>query len=582
MKSRTSYVAAILLACALCAFSQVPATPKAALFKEWNYSSTGVFGLIKLDNPIHRSYFKIWKPEFSSVKVQQYDSSDILENTIVLRYLNGRLSQITRTNRWGDVYETDKFASAGPGQLLVTIKNNGKNSFLPAKGAKYVYTNNLLSEVRYVSYSNKLTSIATGAAIVRYKRYTDRNRFSLLKEMSFFDENDKPVISKSYDCHKVVYEYDERGNQLSISYYGTENEPLTNRYGGFKSRMLYDANDEAVRSEIIGLDDSLVNNSYGVSGTKYDYKDGLLSKATRFNEKNQTVKASAAGDGIAIIKYEYDDKGNEIKWSCFDESDNPMNSQSGYHQIAYTYSPDGMLIAVAYFDKQGAAVVDRSRIHRYSYVRDDKGRIIQTGYYDKDDKPVKDDVDEVFMVKYRYDDFGREISRSFWQDSDKKMQRWDGYHEQRFQYNDDGQEVESLFYDENGKLFVGSSGYSRAVTAYDSNARRIELKWYNDTTPAVTAKSFIDGYHSLKYSYDENGRISNVRYFDAGGKPVNATIGLEDSGIFYHRVEFVYKGNRVIEQKFYVAESTTPDKIIDCLKNDCVSTNGVGRSRKNQ
>ena len=564
-------------------FAFIPAhAQKEGIFKDWNYSPTEVFGLIRLENTSNKPYYKISRIDNQSTKIQEYNASGIVENTKVIRFVNGKLNTITSSDEWGKVYEITKFTVTGPDEFMVTRRNNGKNSYLPCKGAKYIYKNKLLVEMRNISYNNKLCNNGSSVAITRYKRYDDKNRFSLLKELAFFDADNKPVISSSYDCYKVVYEYSERGNQTSIAYYGTGNEPLTNRYGGFKSKYQYDEDDKMIKSESIGLNDEVTANVFGVAKTEYEYKNGLTIKQTRFDGRNNITRASAEGDGIAIIKYEYDDNGNETKRSFYDENNSPINNNSGYHQVTYRYSSLNMLTDIEYFDKNKTPINDIHGIHRYNYIKDNKGNSTGEAYFDKSDVAVQDDHDEVYMVKYKYDESGREISRSFWKDNTTKMTRWNGYHEQISKYNEDGLVTESLYLDETGNLFTSSSGFSRLVTNYNSNAQLSERKCYNGNTPAAVTKSFVNDYHSIKYFYDNNSRVSLIEYFNTDSKPVNANISFDKDSVICHKIEFVYKGNRIIQEKCYQANNESPIRILDCLSHDYINTSGLNKGYKNQ
>jgi hypothetical protein len=584
MKKNHSFSVLFLLPAlliSLIGYGQIAATSKEEFFKDWGYSPTAVFGLIKLDHPGQKSYYKIFKPNNESVKIQSYNAAGMLTGTTLVRFVNGKLNQKTYTNRWGDTYDITKYTVAGPDEFMINQKSTGENSYLPCKGARFIYRNNLLTEVRYISYDNKVIPNSDGVALKKYKRYTDKNRFSLVKEIAYYDVNGKPVISASEDCHKQIYEYDERGNNTSVAYYGTDNEPLTNRYGGFKSRYRYNENDQMVSSETIGINDEITKNTYGVAKTIYEYMNGFLSKATRFDERNNITKASDAGDGVAITRYSYDANGNQVSRSYFDETDNPMNNHSGYQKISYTYDPLDMLTASAYYDRYDSPVNNQSGVYKYTYVRDDKGNIIQKAYFDKTNTPVKDDLDQVYMMKYKYDDAGRLIVQSYWENSSTKMNRWNGYHETRIKYNPDGQETENILMDQHGNQFVNKSGYSRVVVNYNDKAEIAEYKYYNNNMPAVLDSSFSNKFHSVKFYYDANGRESSLRYFDKTGLPVDAYIALGD-GIDCHKVEFVYKGNSLIEQKIYGKNSDSPSKIIDCLKNDYILTSGLSRGYKNQ
>jgi PKD repeat protein len=562
--------------------AQIPATTKEAFFKDWNYSPTGVFGLIKLNDLTERSYYKIIKTDPQTTKVYAYNPAGVQTSTLTFRFANGKITQMARTDRWGDTYEVTKFTASGADQFTVTRKNSGKNSFFPSKAALYIFKLGLLTEVRYLDFNNKIAPGSDGVAIIKYKRYSDKIRYSLAEQAAYYDETGKPVISQSSDYHKIIYEYDNMGNQVSYAYFGTSNEPLTNRFGGFKRKSEYDPNDHLIRGVSFGLNDEPVANSYGVAGTVYEYKNGLTSKSTRFDQNFKTTKASAAGDGVAIIKYEYDERGNETKRSYFDENDQAINGQSGYHSITYTYDPLDMMTSESYYDKYGSRTTNRDSIHKYVYERDDKGRTIQKAYYDNNNNTVKDPSDEVYMVKYKYDQQGREVSESYWKNNTTKMQRWNGYHEELTKYNEDGLETEYAFYDENGKLYISSSGYSRVMNLYSPDARIIERKYMNGNDGIEMKESFVNGFCSVKFSYDIAGRVNAIRYFDAAGLPVNATSYLNEEDLVFHKIEFIYTGNRITEEKLYLKDSDTPGKIIDCLKNNYISTGGVSQGYKNR
>jgi hypothetical protein len=161
-------------------------TQKVTAYKDWNYSQSNVFGLIPLESTAQRRYYKITKADNQSTKIQEYDPSGIVTNTTLIRFVNGKLNMLTRTDRWGDTYEISKFALSGVDQFTVTRLSTGKNDFLPCKGAKYIYKNNLLMEVRYLSYTNQLCNNANGVAIIRYKRYDDKKQVFIAERNDFF------------------------------------------------------------------------------------------------------------------------------------------------------------------------------------------------------------------------------------------------------------------------------------------------------------------------------------------------------------------------------------------------------------
>ena len=553
-------------------------------FKDWNYSQSSVFGLAKLANADNRTYYTISKIDLQTTIVREHSPSGIVVNTTVVRFFNGKLKLITFTNQWGDTHETMNFKYIGNETFTVTDTQSGVNGFLPCKSALYIFKNNLLSEVRHLDYSGRLCNNSDGVAVVQYIRYTDPPRFSLIKEQSFYDTNVAPAISKSDDCYKIIYERDASGNDISQAFYGIHDESVTNRYRDFKIIWEYDDNDNCIKREEIGLNEQIILNSDSVAQYRYTYENGLLMQETRYDDRNNVCRASAVGDGIAIVKYQYDGNGNNILRTYYDETGAPINSHNGYQKVVYTFSPLNMLIKLEFFDKYQAAALNPSGIHEYIALKDDKNRLIQQSYFDKDNNPVKNGLDEVYMEKIKYDEFGRVISRSYWKDDVTKMARWNGYHEYMTRYNDDGQETELLYYDENGNLFKTDGGYSRLLEKYDTDGRWTGLSYFDNNTPVmVSGKGMVINFQSIKFFYDSNGRQAGLEYFDDAGNPANAAITMVANQTFNcHKIEFVYQGNRIIQENCYLANSDAPAKIIDCLKNDYVDTNGLRKGFKNQ
>ena len=581
MRRLLMFVSLISVCSSVC-ISQIPITAKPGFFKDWGLSMTSVYGLAPVANTSKRAYSKIWKADPATVKVQDYDAAGIVTETDVFRFSQGIISQQTRTNEWGDTFEVDKYTPAGVGQMYVSALRNGTNTMLPANQARYIYKLNQLVEIDYLSADRKPMNNSSGVAVIRYKRISSPACFGRVAEMTFFDVDGNPVISTSWDAHKVVYTYDTRCNGTSQAYYGADAEPLTNRVGGFMNRYEFDSTDRQTLNQVIGLNGELTRNSYGTAQARTEYTDGFASRVVRMDTEGHAARMSQAGDGLAIIHYQYDDKGDQTQVSYFDETDKPLNNTAGIQTARYVWSPNRMLLRTEYFDLNGAPTANNSGIHRYDYVRDEKGRVIQTSYFDNAGKPVADNLDEIYMVKYKYDEAGRSYSKSFWKDADTKMERWDGSHEHVTVYDADGRAIELSTFDKDGKLFVTKAGYSRITTIYNSLGQVAEHRYYNDKTPITMAESMVNGFHLIKFTYDAAGRVSSVAYFASNGDPVNAEIELEGQKYQDQKLEFLYKGNTLIEERFYKLGNVSPELILDCLKHDHVTTNGIALGHKNQ
>jgi hypothetical protein len=550
-------------------------------FKDWDYTPNQVYGQVKLADTKARQYYKISPLPNNAVKVEQFNEAGVRIGTRIVEFEHGLLSKITRQNQWGNTYQVQNFKAINSNQFSITQSNFGKNDLLPCKAKEYVYKNDMLAEVRYIGFDGRLCNCTNGFAIVKYKRYDDEKRFAFLKEESFFDEDDSPTVNKGWDCHKIVYEQDDHENELWSAYYNDQDQPVISRYGVHKVTGKYDADDNELEKQYIGLNGEVVPNVYGVAITRYQYTNGLQTKITFCDARNKIVKAADAGNGIAITKYEYDNRGNQVRMSYFDENDKPVNDHSGIQYMDDVYSDSSMLLSESYFDKDSMPVWDPEKVHRYVYQRDDKGRETALAYFDNNDAPKKDRTNVVYMIKYKYDSLQRVQSESFWEDDSTKMRRWNGYHGIAYKYNDQGQETQSEFFGKDGNLYIASGGYSKTTTIYDQSSRVSQYLRFNGDTPVIARGDGIDNYHSIAFTYDEKNRVSVINYADSLGHPINAHVWLA-KGYDCSKIEIIYTGTRITSEKLYQVNSSYPYKTIDCLNNDYINTNGVNFGYKNR
>ena len=578
MKKCTYILAVAVLACFRLSATVVETSGN---FKDWDYTPNHVYGQVKLQNVSGHQYYKIAPVDSSTTKVDQVNQFGITTSTRIVTFKNGLLNKIALTNQWGDNYENRNFESLGNDRFMVTVTRNGKNTLLPCKACIYVYQNDLLAEVQFVGFDNHLCNGANGVAIVRYKKYDDGDRFAFNKEQSFFDEEKSPVINKSGDCHTIVYERDARGNCISEAYYDEQDQPVATRYGSFKILSTYDTDENEINRKMTGLNGQVAANIHGVARTEREYTNGVCTKSTFYNAQNKVGKSLDAGSGVAISKFEYDERGNVTRISHFDEQGQRLNDHAGMQSIDYKYSADNMLISEEYFDNMGKPAVNRDSVHRYVFGRDEKGRLIAREFFNVNNEPTKNRLDRVYIIRLKYDSLGRELSESYWMNDKIRMPRWDGYFQLSFVYNEQGQETENDNLNQNGDMMVNQCGYSRTITIYNQSSRVSQVLRFNGDKPGTAMNGGVENYHCIKFTYDEKNRVSAMEYFDTLGHPTTAHIGL-GPGYECCKIEVLYTGNKITAEKLYAVNSSYPKVTIDCLKSDYINTSGVSFGRKNK
>ena len=552
-------------------------------FKYWSCNQSTAFGIYKVEKTAGKKYFKIASQDDIS-QIEEYNPKGLIVGTIIIKFQNGNIVSLTEADRWHYVFKIKKYVQLAEHEFMVTEMIRGLNSNLPCKGVKYTYANGVLEKETFLSFDDKPMKNNDGVAIIKYKKMTDEANFSLTKEIEYFDENERPVFSAEKDCHKISYDHDSKGNTISKAIFDTAFIPVKSRYGVSKTTYEYDINDNKISEAYFDINDNAANNVYGVSVIRYIYENGLCAGMKYFDDKD---KVSASGKvllGSSLVKYSYDDNGNETDRTYYDENEWKNLSNEGYHEMRHKYSDLNMLTETSVYNIYGSPINDKEGIHKWFFVHDDYGRIIQTSFYDKDYKPAKNRIDQVNMIKYRYDDMGRILSQSYWLDEDRKINRWDGYHENMWKYNDLGQLIESSKLDTNGQLVKSQEGYSKQILTYNNKSEIVENGYYDGNAPvnvSNSSRASIRNFHSIKYAYDNQNRTSSIAYYDDKNEPTDATIGLDKTNTFKcHKIEFIYRGTKIISENCFALDDTTPMKIIDCYNSDYVSYAGNSTNKK--
>jgi hypothetical protein len=466
------------------------------IYNDWDYGPNGVHGNLPLVKITARKYYKIEKSGPQTVRVQHFNPSGVVINTTSVTFVSGVLNKVEIMNQWGEIYEYRNFTQKDKDEFQVTDLLWGVNNFLPCKYAKYIYKNELLSEVQYYSIAGNLAENKNGYAIVRYKRYDDKTRFAEIKEMSFYDREDNPVISKTTNYHTLVNVYDNNDNKISESYLGIRDEPITlqeSTQAG--AQFVYDEDNNRIKVEFHGLDNQVITNINGIAGTEFQYNLGYEVRSTHFDSLHQPTLSLASGDGICTVKYEYDSSGNKIKEASFDEGDRPMIDHSGVHETVSVYSSSNMLVRISFFDELGNPCLNRDNVHGIAYVRDEMGRIIQESTYGRMEEPLINYHDRVYLLKYKYDEYGRRFFISYWLDSLRMMPRWSGAWQQTIKFDDDGRPVEYNFLGPNGKPSFMPEGSTVSKLVYNEDGRLGERRFLNNTDMIKTGelKSLLFG-----------------------------------------------------------------------------------------
>ena len=167
--------------------------------------------------------------------------------------------------------------------------------------------------------------------------------------VSYFGTDGKPCLNKDgYAGWKATF--DERGNQTSKSYFGTDGKPCLNKDGNAGWKATYDERGNQTSQSYFGTDG------------KPCLKDGICRMEGHLRRAGKPDKrvllrhrwqALPEHNGIAGWKATFDERGNQTSMSYFGMKGEPIIAPKlGYHRAVTKYDPNGKVLEEKYFDCQ--------------------------------------------------------------------------------------------------------------------------------------------------------------------------------------------------------------------------------------
>jgi serine/threonine-protein kinase len=266
-----------------------------------------------------------------------------------------------------------------------------------AKGkliARYKY-DKFDNQTEFSVYENDIPATNSSGYFKTISVYNERNQEL---EISYYGVDNQLIILKDKKYAKVVYAYDDRGNVVQISYLNTDNRPC-NSYDGYSSfKKEYDAMNRVTRELYFDVSGKPTSPEIMVPEgmVKYDKWGNMIYIAAGDGHGNLINSK----DGWAIKRTEYDAKGNVLKTEYFDKSDKPC-LYDGQCKIESRYNSRNKCIETKYYDEKGGLRSTKYAIVRYQY--DDMDRQIEMAYFDNQDRPCNNDNGQQKIIFSAYE-----------------------------------------------------------------------------------------------------------------------------------------------------------------------------------
>ena len=272
-------------------------------------------------------------------------------------------------------------------------------------------------------------------------------------------------------------------------------------------------------------------NLEAVAQTMLNYDYSYLVIKDNENNHNENFKrygfeqlANISGYGIFMVsgnpteKRDYNNLGQVTAVTYLDQYGNPRVENDGYSTINYKYDWNGFIIEELRTDQNGEGVTDGNGYAGWEREYDFKGRCKSERQLGEKGNPVitKDGYYEI-RTKYGY----RQVTTSYFDDCGKPFIIADGYSSAKFFYNKKKQCIKEQYFNPDGEMCVITEGYAEICREYDGYLCVCE-KYFNENEEPIEQEA---GYYGKSMEYDDNNKISVVRYLDSDGKETNRIDG---------------------------------------------------------
>lgn len=403
-----------------------------------------------------------------------------------------------------------------------------------------------------------------------------RNKFNnkgQLVAVGYYDTNDQPCYSDEH-IQRVLYEYNLQGNETKRTFIkGISAEDWDNGNDDINTELVlgnagiaglefvYNDNGLCIASSKFGTKHEPVNSDgycycekefdeFGnmLSVFYYDAKHNLATNTEEYVAGNrykydaqgrcterQPINTSGKNhESLLCARMKYDEIGNIIDFSLFDEKGNPALNNRNYHRYTARYDAAGNQIECIYYDKKGNRTNYANEpyaIERATY--DQLRNCTRRAYFDKQNRPVCC-REHWASSTYEYDVFGNITRQCFFdtngQPTDKKKMVPEGF----CKYDKRGNRIYLASADGHGNIIINpQQGVAIIRYEYDNHNNNIRTTYFDEKDRPMVG---LHKYHEEVCTYDDMNRLTTVAYFDTKHKPTTGTF-------WYHKLEYSYTDN---------------------------------------
>ena len=395
-------------------------------------------------------------------------------------------------------------------------------------------------------------------------------------------DRDGQVMAAADGIACRTFAYDEKGRQISRTLTGADGN-IAEQNGAAVVSFTYDGRGRVVQTDNLDMEGRLLSGSE--ASVVYEYDDhGFMTGFHYLDSRHEPYYT----DGYTGIRFVNDPQGRPLSLQYLNAEGLPVSSSGGYAEIAFQYDSNGYAAEYHFLDRNGAPAINTEI--RASGIRNTwtDGFLTRIDYLDTKGQRTAG-YNGFASICYAYNS-ERQLEKEWYLDTEDRLIRCgSGFAAQVFTYTD-GNVTEWAYQDENGEPCTDSTGtaftvytyegglrtsteffgterepvlrsgyYHREEVEYDDYGQMIGLAWFGTEGEFVNNE---ENYASIRYTYDEAGRIETETYYDINGLETTLREQYDASQLRY---EYDRQGN--IVRVLYLSDLARPDD----LASECVT-----------
>ena len=348
------------------------------------------------------------------------------------------------------------------------------------------------------------------------------------------DENGNPATGPD-GYAEIRYTYGSAS--VTETYFDADGQPFRVSGGYYGRTVTRDGKDRIKSIEYLGKNGELTLNGMGYAMVGYTYVSfGEVRKIVYYGTNRKAVMVPSLG--YAQMENEYN--GTTLtKRTYMNAAGKPVDIPAGYAVMKFKMK-DHKITRIWYTHADGKPATGPDGWYKCELLRDTKGRITVIRYLDTEEKPTdrggcaqetytyksglvtvirynaQDDVipagGDAMSVRRKMD--GDQILEETYLDADgQPVAMPEGYTTVSYTYNKTGQLETVQYRDGNGDRTLCGQGYSAIRQTWNGNL--LQRRTYLDEN-GLNVNS-LDGFCEEEYLYDAEGRMTEIRRYDASG-----------------------------------------------------------------